>query len=206
MVLPRRPHLIVFPMIFYHVMNIFNEVARQGISFLLWEAGFCLQVWGKRSQKWCKTLPSALLELPKHPSTQPQTQEQHSNQSQSPLLQALESQSQPSTAARPSGWQLPEKQSSIYDLKWNSLNRSQVPGQKNAKLGSLPGLPPPEELFLVYYACVWNGKVWIAEPCSTLHHMKGKSGPRSQSLRRLKQNNLKFIASLSYIARLCSSK
>lgn len=146
------------------------------------------------------------LSCPNTPPPNPRTQEQHSNQSQSPLLQALESQSQPSTAARPSGWQLPEKQSSIYDLKWNSLNRSQVPGQKNAKLGSLPGLPPPEELFLVCYACVWNGKVWIAEPCPTLHHMKGKSGPRSQSLRRLKQNNLKFIASLSYIARLCSSK
>lgn len=36
--------LVVLPVILYHVPHIVDEVPRQGISFLLWEAGFCLQV------------------------------------------------------------------------------------------------------------------------------------------------------------------
>lgn len=70
------------------------------------------------------------LSCPNTSPPNPRTQEQHSNQSQSPLLQALESQSQPSTSARPSGWQLPEKQSSIYDLKWNTLSSPVLTGPR----------------------------------------------------------------------------
>lgn len=79
------------------------------------------------------------LSCPNTSPPNPRTQEQHSNQSQSPLLQALENQSQPSTSARPSGWQLPEKQSSIYDLKWNTLSSPVLTGPRAEKCKA--GLP-----------------------------------------------------------------
>lgn len=66
-------HLIVLPVVLHHVAHIVNEVPRQCISFLFWEAGFCLQVWGERSQETGnEALLSALCELPSHPFAQSQ--------------------------------------------------------------------------------------------------------------------------------------
>ena len=52
-------------MILHHVTYIVNEVSGQRISFLFWEAGFCLQVWGERNQETGKeVLPPVLFGCP----------------------------------------------------------------------------------------------------------------------------------------------